>query len=114
MYPPQGPRPVSPGPKLEGELLEELLHPGVLDIFDADAVDSGGTLVGSHVPPRPSHHVAAGDLVEQGVETTLGCLLGTAVEHALEGSNAVRADTGPADGASRHSSALLPSTIVHR
>ena len=55
------------------------------DVGDGDAVDAGGTLVGGHVDPCPPHHVAAGELVVEGVEPTLWLLLGTAVEHALEG-----------------------------
>ncbi len=99
-----------------GELIEERPHPGPLDGVDADAIDARGAPVGTHVAPRPPHHVAAGDLVKQGVESTLGILLGAAIQHALEGSNAVQA-IGLSDGPSRHfrhSSASLPSIVVHR
>ena len=70
-------------------------------VGDAHAVDSGSALVGGHVNPRPPHHVAAGDLVEEGVEPTCPVLLGTAVEHALQSSNGIQA-IGLSDGPSRH------------
>ena len=47
----------------------------VADRRNADAVDAGGTLVGRHVDPRPPHHVAAGDLVVEGVEPSVGSCL---------------------------------------
>ena len=115
MYPTQRLRPVSPGPKLGGESFEEFLHPGLLDSVHADAIDPGSALVGTHVAPRLPHHVAAGDLVKQGVKPTHGILLGTAIKHALEGSNAVPAN-GRTDGASRkpgtHQRSSRPSTCT--
>ena len=89
MHPPQRPGPISARPQLRGEFFKERLHPGSLDVLSADAINPGRTLVGPHVIPRPPHHVAAGDLVKQGVEPTLGILLGTAIKHTLESSNAV-------------------------
>jgi hypothetical protein len=38
-----------------------------------------------HVDPRLPHHVTAGELVVEGVKSPCSVLLGTAVEHALEG-----------------------------
>jgi hypothetical protein len=100
MHSPQRLGPIPSGPHLGGEFFEERQHPGLLDILNADAVNPGRALVGPHVIPRPPHHIAAGDLVKQSMEPTLRILLGTAIQHALKGSNAVRA-TGPTDGASR-------------
>jgi len=72
-------------------------------------------LVGTHVAPRLPHHVAAGDLVKQGVKPTHPILLGTAIKHALEGSNAIPAN-GRTDGASRkpgtHQRPSRPSTCT--
>ncbi len=101
--PPQRLRAVGLLPELGGEAVEEPAHPfwtPVGDGGDGDAVDTGGTLVGGHVDPCPPHHVAAGELVVEGMEPTLWFLLGTAVEHALEGSNGVQA-IGLSDGPSR-------------
>ena len=81
MHPPQRPGPVPAGPQLSGKLFKKRPHagiPGRLDRLDTDAIDAGRALVGAHVEPRPPQHVAAGDLVKQGMETTLGILLGTA------------------------------------
>jgi len=100
MHSPQRLGPIPARPQLRGEVFEEHQHPRGLDVLDADAIDPGSALIRSHVAPRPPHNVAAGDLVEHGVEPTLGILLGTAIEHALESSNAVPA-TGRADGTSR-------------
>ena len=72
----------------------------------------GAPPVGGHVDPRPPQHVAAGDLVVEGMEPTLRVLLGTAIEHALQGSNRVHT-FGVSDGPSRHrrhSSGFLPSS----
>ena len=59
------------------------------DVGDGDAVDTGGSAVGGNVGPRPGKHVAAGDLVVEGVEATLWVLLGTAVEHVLQARDPV-------------------------
>ena len=103
VHPPEGLRAVRALTKLLGERIEEPAHPldalG-LDVGDGLAVDAGSTLVGGHVDPRFPHHVAAGELVVKGMETTLWVLLGTAVEHALEGTNGVQA-VGLSDGPSR-------------
>ena len=99
MHPPQRPRPVCAGAQLRGELFEEVAHPGGLDVVDRDAIGARGPLVGTDLAPSPLQYVAAGDLVEQGVEAAVPILLGTAVEHALESTNAVHA-LGAADGPS--------------
>jgi hypothetical protein len=103
MHPPQRRRPVTTRPDRLGELVEERphrLHAPGLDIGDAHAVDTRGATVGRHVAPRSPHHVAAGDLVEERMEPTLRILLGTAVQHALQGTNGVQA-ISPSDGPSR-------------
>ena len=77
-----------------GEPVEEAAHSLCtlgLDVGNGDAVDAGGSLVGGHADPRPPHHVAAGELVVEGVEPALWFLLGAAVEHALEGTDGVQA-----------------------
>jgi hypothetical protein len=42
-------------------------------------------MVGGHVDPRLPHHITAGELAVEGVESSCWILFGTAVEHALEG-----------------------------
>jgi hypothetical protein len=44
----------------------------------------GPPAIGAHVPPRTPHHVATGQLVVTGMESTLGILLGAAIQHAFE------------------------------
>jgi hypothetical protein len=97
--PPRRPRPVATGTQLRGEPVEEVAHPGALDLLDGHAIDAGGSAVCTDLAPGPQHDVAAGDLVEEGVEAAIPILLGTAVEHALEGTNPVHA-LGAADGPS--------------
>ena len=116
--PPQGLRAIGLLPKFGGEAVEELAHPFCapgFDVGDGHAVDAGGTLVGGHVDPRPPHHVAAGELVVEGMEPTLWFLLGTAVKHTLEGSNGVQA-IGLSDGPSRllgtHQRSSPPSSCI--
>jgi hypothetical protein len=108
----QRPRPVATGTQRLGELVEELAHPGTLDLLDGHAIDSGSPAVCTDIAPGPQHDVAAGDLVEQGMEAAIPILLGTAVEHALESTDTVHA-LGAADGPSRvlgtHQSPSLPS-----
>src|ERR1700739_1027842 len=94
---PQRLRPVGPGPELRGALFEELAPPELHDAIDGHAIDARSSSVGTDLAPSPPEHVAAGDLVIQGVETTILILLGTAVEHALESTNPVHA-RGVADG----------------
>ena len=70
VHPPQRLRPVRPGPHRGGEPVEEVAHPGGLDGVDGHPIDAGSPPVGAHVDPRPPHHVAAGDMVVEGVEAT--------------------------------------------
>ena len=49
----------------------------------------------------PLDDVAAGDMANEGVAAAVSVLLGTAVEHALEGTSRVHTDHGVADGTSR-------------
>jgi len=111
---PQRPRPVGPGTQLRGELVEELAHPRGDDVVDGDPINARRAAVGTDLAPGPPEHVAAGDLVIEGMETAIAVLLGTAVEHALESTNPIHTQ-GVADGPSRYGTRqvllLLP---VHR
>ena len=108
MRPPQRPRPVGPGPQLHGELIEELAHPGVHDTADAHTIDARSSSVCTDLTPSLPEHVAAGDLVIDGMEAAILVLLGTAVEHALESTNPVHAQDA-ADGSSRYGTHQSPS-----
>jgi hypothetical protein len=102
-HPPQRLGPVSPGPQLGGEGIEERTHPGtlvVLDQRDCHAVDARGAFIGGHGDPCPPHHIATSELVVKSMESTLWVLLGTAVEHSLQGANRVQT-IGLSDGPSR-------------
>ena len=93
MDPSQRLRPIGTGSKFRDETVKEDPHrlgAPVFDIGDSYAVDAGGALVGGHVDPCPPHHVTAGELVEESMKATCAVLLGTAIEHALEGSNGVQ------------------------
>jgi hypothetical protein len=87
MHPPQRPRPVGPGAQLCGELVEELAHPASHDVVGRDRIDARGSAVGTDLTPSPPQHVAAGDLVIQGMKAAILILLSAAVEHALESTN---------------------------
>ena len=113
MHPSQRRWPVGPGPQLNGERVEERAHPGVLDVFDRATVDTGSAPIQSDSDPRRSQHIAAGDLVEQGMEPPAPIGLGTAIEHALKGSNRVHA-FGVADGSSRRSGTHQGSSLLSR
>jgi hypothetical protein len=89
MNTPQRPRPVRPGTQPLSEFVEETTDPGALKIIDGLAIDARGSVVRTDLAPRPLQDVAAGDLVQEHVETTIPILLGTAVQHALEGTNTV-------------------------
>ncbi|MDQ2759022.1 MAG: hypothetical protein M3Y17_00925, partial [Actinomycetota bacterium] len=107
MNPPERPRPVGPGAQLLHEPVEEVAHPGAHKIVDGDAIDAQRAAVSPDLAPSPLEHVAAGDLVIEGVETTILILLSTAVEHALESTNPVHA-FGVADGSSRYGTHQSP------
>ncbi len=111
MDPPQRRRPVGPGPKRCREVAEEGRHPGRLDVGDGDPIGAGRPSVCSHLVPGPEQDVAAGDLVVQGMEPALRLLLGTAVEHTLQGTGRVQA-VGPRGGPSPHRALTdpLPAT----
>lgn len=94
---------------------QERLHPGRLNVVDGHIVDAGHAAVGTNLDPRPRQHVAAGDLVIQGVEPTLGLLLGAAVQHALEGSNRIHTigvSGGPSRHCGTHQGASLPTSCI--
>ena len=65
-------------------------RPPGFDVGDTHAVNTGGTLVSGHVDPGSPHHIAADEFVEEGVEPTYPVPLGTAIQHALKGSNGVQ------------------------
>jgi hypothetical protein len=89
--PPQRPWPVGPGLQLCGELLEEGRHPGRLHRIDGDPIGTRRPSVSTDLVPGPEQDVAAGDLVEQGMKTTIRLLLGAAVQHTLQGMGLVQA-----------------------
>ena len=91
-----------------GEVVEELLDPRRLDVSDADPIDAGRPAVATHLPPCPVKNVSAVDVLVQGVELALRFLLGTAVQHMLQGSRLVQ-PLSFADGPSLHR-ALTPPT----
>ena len=99
--PPQRRRPVGPAPERGGEIAEEGFHPGRLDLVDGHPIDAGRPSVGTNVVPGPFEDVAAGDLVEQGMEPAMRLLLGAAVQHALQGTDLVQA-VGLRGGPSPH------------
>jgi hypothetical protein len=106
--PPQRPRPIRPGTQPRGKLIEEVAYPASHDVLDGDPIDPRGSAVGTDLAPSPPEHVAAGDLVTEGVEAAIPILLSTAVEHALESTNPVHA-LGAADGSSRFGTHQSPS-----
>ncbi len=83
---PQRGGPVGPLLQVLGDVFKEGFHSGGLDVVDADAVDTGSPSVFTDLAPGPGKHVAAGDLVEEGMELASRVLLGTAVERVGEGS----------------------------
>jgi hypothetical protein len=91
--PPQRLRPISTGSKICGEAVKEgphRLRTLGFDVGDTCTVDARGPLVGGHVDPRPPHHVVADEFVDEGMEPACPVLLGTAIQHALKGSNGVQ------------------------
>ena len=83
---PQGGGPVGPLLECLGDFFEEGVHSGGLDVFDADAVDTGGSSVLTDFSPGPGKHVGAADLVVEGMEPAVWVLLGTAAKRVGEGS----------------------------
>jgi hypothetical protein len=63
------------------------------------AIDARGPAVSTDLAPGPLKHVAAGDLVIEGVEAATPILPSTAVKHALQSTNPIHA-LGAADGPS--------------
>jgi hypothetical protein len=100
--------PVVPGAQPLGEPIEKVAHPGAHDVVDGDPIDARRSAVGTDLAPGPPEHVAAGDLVIEGMEAAIPILLSTAVEHALESTNPVHA-LGAADGPSRFGTHQSPS-----
>src|SRR5216683_3272074 len=83
---PQGGGPVGPLLECLGDLFQEGVHSGGLDVLDADAVDTGGSPVLTDFSPGPGKHVGAADLVVEGMEPAVWVLLGTAAKRVGEGS----------------------------
>jgi hypothetical protein len=108
VHPSQRRRPVGPGPQVRGELLQEGRHPGRLNGLDGYPINAWRPSVGTDVPPCPPQDVAAGDLVVEGMETTARILLGTAVQHALQGTGRIQA-IGLRGGPSPHRALTDPS-----
>ena len=50
---PQRPRPVTPGPQLASESIEELAHPATLDRLNGQTVDAGRCAVSTDLAPTP-------------------------------------------------------------
>ena len=114
MHPPQRPRTVLARPQLRGEPVEELIDPEALHIIDRYAIDTRCAPVSTDLPPRPAHHVAAGDLVKQGMKTAIPILLSAAVQHASESTNPIHTQ-GVADRPSRYGTHQVPLLLlVHR
>ncbi len=112
--PPQRLRPVGPGTQLLGELIEKVTDPGTHNVIDGDPIDTGRPAVSTDLAPSLQHHVSAGDLVVDGMETAILVLLSTAVEHALESTNTIHA-LGAADGPSRYGTHQVPLILpMHR
>ena len=91
VHPPQRPRLVRTGTQLLGELIEEVTNSAGNDVADGDAIDARRSAVCTDLARSPPEHVAAGDLVVQGVEAAILILLSAAVERVLEGTNPVHA-----------------------
>jgi hypothetical protein len=109
---PQRLRPVGPSPKLRGELLKEGRHPGRLHGVDGHPINARRPSVSTDLVPGPLEDVAAGDLVEQGMEATVRLLLGAAVQHTLQGTGRIQAigsRGGPSPHAGTHRSS--PSSM---
>jgi hypothetical protein len=110
MHTPKRLGPIGPDLQLPGKGLEEIADPGALDLLDGHTIDAGRSAVSTDLAPGSPHDVAAGDLVKESMETTVPILLGTAVEHALKGTNPVHAQS-VADRSSRFGThqRLLPA-----
>src|SRR5215204_1503023 len=109
--PPQRRRPIGPSLERCGKIVEEGRHPERLDVGDGDPIGAGRPSVCSHLVPGPAQDVAAGDLVEQGMEPAMRLLLGAAVQHALQRTGCVQA-IGLRGGPSPHRALTdpLPAT----
>ena len=79
-------------PAARGEPVEEVAHPGALDLrrWSCHPRRAAPRLARTSPQALP-HDVAAGDIVKQSMEPAFGILLGTAVKHALQGTNLVHA-----------------------
>jgi len=71
MNPSQRPRTVPARPQLLRELVEKVVHPGSHDAIDGHAINARSPTVSPNLTPRPTHNVAAGDLVIESMETAI-------------------------------------------
>jgi hypothetical protein len=65
--------------QVRGKSREVRLDAVAFHIFDADAIDAGASLVGSHFLPGPPQYVGPDDAVIQSVEPTAPTPLGRKV-----------------------------------
>jgi len=70
--------------QIRGKSREVRRHAVAFHIFDADAIDAGASLVGSHFLPGPPQDVGPDDAVIQSVEPTAPIPLGRKIPSALE------------------------------
>ena len=109
MHPPQRPRPVRPGTAASRRARRGSRPPRSARRRSMVTPSTPGrSAVGTDLAPGPPEHVAAGDLVIEGMETAIPILLSTAVKHALESTNPIHAH-GAADGPSRYGTHQSPS-----
>jgi hypothetical protein len=67
-----------------GKVREIRVDASAFYIFDAHAIDSGASSVGSHLFPGPPQHVGPDDAVEQSMEPTVPTPFGREIQSALE------------------------------
>ena len=112
--PPQRRRPILTSTQPHSEPVEELAHPGSLNVSNADPIDSRSTFVGTDVVPRSPQHVAAGDMAIELMEPTARLRLGSLIEHPLQRTRGIQT-SGLSDGSSRNGTHQLTSLLpMHR
>ena len=77
-------RAIDLGLQIRGKSREVRLDARPFHILDADAIDAGASLVGSHFLPGPPQDVGPDDTVIQSMEPTAPIPLGRKVQSALE------------------------------
>jgi hypothetical protein len=106
---PQGSGPVGPLPEIFGDVFEEGVHPGGLDVAAADVVDTGRPSVWHGPRSRPRQACRCGRPCRKGHGTCVQALAGTAVEHVGEGSGPGWAASPVSSGISHVRHSPLPS-----